>query len=88
MTCEALQRTEVKEFRHWLRFVLILAFCTIISCFFMVASSVGQSHAAAPRSVITLDPPTGWDLQVHAFDAQGNALPEGRQISVAWGKSK
>ena len=26
-------------------------------------------------SAITLDPPIGWELQVHAFDAQGNALP-------------
>jgi hypothetical protein len=77
MNYEALHRTEVKEFRHWLRFVLVLASCTIVACFFTVASSAGQSHATAPRSVITLDPPTGWDLQVHAFDAQGNALPEG-----------
>jgi hypothetical protein len=27
-------------------------------------------------SAITLDPPTGWDFQEHAFDARGNALPE------------
>jgi len=27
-------------------------------------------------SAITLDPPTGWDLQVHAFDGRGNPLPE------------
>jgi hypothetical protein len=34
-----------------------------------------QIRGAGP-SAITLDPPTGWDLQVHAFDAKGNALPE------------
>ncbi|MGA9708374.1 MAG: Ig-like domain repeat protein [Candidatus Sulfotelmatobacter sp.] len=34
-----------------------------------------QIQAAVP-SAITLDPPTGWDLQVHAFDAHGNPLPE------------
>ncbi len=28
------------------------------------------------RSAITLDPPTGGDLQAHAFDAHGNLLPE------------
>jgi Bacterial Ig-like domain (group 3) len=27
-------------------------------------------------SAITLDPPIGWELQAHSFDAQGNALPE------------
>lgn len=76
MNCDASQRTEVKEFWHWLRFVLVLASCTIVANFFMVASSVGQSNAAAPRPAITLDPPTGWDLQEHAFDAHGNPLPE------------
>ncbi|MFZ0297861.1 MAG: Ig-like domain repeat protein [Candidatus Sulfotelmatobacter sp.] len=34
-----------------------------------------QIRTAGP-SAITLDPPTGWDLQVHSFDAKGNALPE------------
>ncbi len=30
----------------------------------------------ARESAITLDPPTGWELQEHAFDARGNPLPE------------
>jgi hypothetical protein len=30
----------------------------------------------APQPAITLDAPTGWDFQEHAFDARGNVLPE------------
>src|SRR5437868_9604036 len=29
----------------------------------------------APQPAITLDAPTGWDFQEHAFDARGNVLP-------------
>ncbi|HWE87189.1 MAG TPA: Ig-like domain repeat protein [Terracidiphilus sp.] len=42
-------------------------------------------HSQAPQSItvngtargtITLDAPSGWELQVHQFDAKGNRLPE------------
>ncbi len=39
------------------------------------SQALSQTRTAGP-SAITLDPPTGWDLQVHAFDAHGNPLPE------------
>ena len=39
------------------------------------SQELSHIRTASP-SAITLDPPTGWDLQVHAFDAKGNALPE------------
>jgi large repetitive protein len=35
-----------------------------------------HSQNSEPRAVITLDPPTGWDLQVHTFNTYGNRLPE------------
>ena len=76
MTCKALQQADVKDFRQGLRFVFAMASCMIVSCFFLIISSVGQSITARPHSAITLDPPTGWDLQEHAFDARGNALRE------------
>lgn len=76
MNCRALRPTKEKRFRWWLRSALVLASCMIVACFFLVASSVGQSTTALKESVITLEPPTGWDLQEHAFDAQGNPLPE------------
>jgi Bacterial Ig-like domain (group 3) len=40
------------------------------------ASEEHSQIGAEGNSAITLDPPTGWDLQVHAFDAKGNPLPE------------
>ena len=76
MNYETLQSTEVREFRQWRRSVLIFASCVMIACFFTVSSNVAQSIARRLQPVITLDPPTGWDLQEHAFDAKGNALPE------------
>jgi hypothetical protein len=48
----------------------------IVACCFMVASLVAQSHTALKQPSITLDAPTGWDLQEHVFDARGNLLPE------------
>lgn len=33
--------------------------------------------AQSPHPAITLDPPTGWELQTHAFDAGGKRLPDG-----------
>ena len=74
MTCKALQQADVKDFRQGLRFVFAMASCMIVPCFFTIRSSVGQSVTSRPHSAITLDPPTGWDLQEHAFDARGNAL--------------
>ena len=76
MNREASQPTEVKKFLQWPRSVLILAFCTIVACFFLIASSAAQSNTALKKPVITLDPPTGWDLQVQTFDSRGNRLPE------------
>jgi hypothetical protein len=35
-----------------------------------------RSAAPAVRPAITLDPPAGWELQVHAFDATGKPHPE------------
>jgi hypothetical protein len=65
--------------------------CLISSCLLGSWAASGQSQAvrvpaqlaaqmhsqgAEARPVIALDPPTGWDLQIHSFDAQGNRLPE------------
>lgn len=76
MNRKALQRTYASEFRRWSGSALILVSCMLLGCFLMVASSVAQSNSARPRTAITLDPPSGWDLQVHTFDAQGNRLPD------------
>jgi len=32
--------------------------------------------ARSPQPAITLDPPTGWELQAHSFDGKGNRLPD------------
>lgn len=69
MNCRALQ------FRLRLRSVLLLPFCLLTFFFFNLASSVGQT-STAPKRAITLEAPTGWDFQEHAFDARGNLLPE------------
>jgi hypothetical protein len=76
MNRQALQSTEVKKFLQWPRSVLTLAVCTIVASFFIIASSAAQSNATLRKPVITIDPPTGWDLQVDTFDSRGNRLPE------------
>src|SRR5260370_4394971 len=76
MNCRVSQWTAGKQFRQWLRSVLVLASCIVVFCFFNIASGVGQSITASKKTAITLEPPTGWDLQEHAFDARGNPLPE------------
>ncbi len=76
MNYETLQPTVVREFHQWRRAALMFASCVMIACFFTVASNVAQSVAGRSQRAITLDPPTGWDLQEHAFDAKGNVLPE------------
>src|SRR5208283_1804602 len=82
MNAACLEQMTARRFRQWL--IGSVAVCC------MSGYGLGQSATAAIRpapeersqirteggSAITLDPPTGWDLQVHAFDAQGNALPE------------
>src|SRR6185437_1755492 len=41
------------------------------------AQSVQPSDSArSPQPAITLDPPTGWELQAHSFDGRGNRLPD------------
>ena len=43
----------------------------------IISSLISSATIARPeQAVFTLQPPTGWDLQEHAFDSQGNALPE------------
>jgi sugar lactone lactonase YvrE len=32
--------------------------------------------ARSPQPAVTLDPPTGWELQAHSFDGRGNRLPD------------
>jgi len=32
--------------------------------------------ARSPQPAISLDPPTGWELQAHSFDGRGNRLPD------------
>lgn len=60
MNWKAMQRTNVKEFRQGPRSVFLFAFCMIMACFFMSATSVGQSSASqsisAPvrQSIISL----------------------------------
>jgi hypothetical protein len=59
--------------------------CLVLACLLtplihaQSANGVQSAPAATPveamQRVITLEPPTGWDLQVHAFDVHGNALP-------------
>src|SRR5208283_1157264 len=82
MNAACLEQMTARRFRQWL--IGSVAVCC------MSGYGLGQSATAAIRpapeersqirteggSAITLDPPTGWDLQVHAFDAQGNPLPE------------
>ena len=75
MNCRVLQPKEASQFRRGLRSALVLTSSTIVACFFIVASSDGQSITAPEQAAITLEPPTGWDLQEHGFDSQGNALP-------------
>jgi len=38
-----------------------------------VFAPLGRAQSSLPA--ITLDPPTGWELQSHAFDSNGNAMP-------------
>jgi hypothetical protein len=76
MNCAALQQRHVSLFPRRLRFILLWACCMVVGFAFTIASSAGQSKPAAPHGAITLDAPTGWDLQEHAFDTYGNRLPE------------
>lgn len=76
MNRKAPQQNDVSRFRQRLGSALILAFCTIIACFLVVASGLAQSKALRPTTSVTLDPPSGWDLQIQTFDAQGDRLPE------------
>ena len=82
MTLSVFRRMTFAGLRNYL-----ISACVLGSV--MVASGQDQAVHAPARpapertqirtesgAAITLDPPTGWDLQVHAFDAQGNALPE------------
>lgn len=66
-------------------------FCLAVACL-VPAVSQGQAsqsarlqspsamaaarNAAASTRAITLEPPTGWELQIHAFDNTGKRLPE------------
>ena len=51
-----------------------------LACLFSPHAQAQTSEAqpvtrTAPR-IITLDPPTGWELQVHSYDLMGNARPQ------------
>ncbi|HTX77048.1 MAG TPA: hypothetical protein VMD29_12640, partial [Terracidiphilus sp.] len=54
---------------------------SLLACLALIAlpacllSPPMQAQTAPP--VITLDPPTGWELQAHLFDGNGKRLPEG-----------
>jgi len=55
----------------------------------MVAMLLTVAGSAQPKQpVITLDPPTGWDSQIHNFDSQGQPQSEGpanfRRLGEAW----
>lgn len=76
MNCEASEHTSVTLFGQRLRLLLLLAACMTVACFLTAVSSLAQSVATRSKQVITLDPPTGWELQEHTFDSQGNRLPE------------
>lgn len=74
MNREALQRTEVQEFRHWLRFFLILGSCAMIACFFATTSSAGQSISTArPHSMVSL---------------ASTSKPEGESVARRAGESR
>ena len=76
MNCAALRQRHFTLFPRRLRFVLFWACCMMVGFVFTVSSSVGQTNTARPHWAITLDPPTGLDLQEHTFDAKGSLLPE------------
>lgn len=76
MNCTVSQQTYLRKSPRRLRLVFLWACCTIVGLVCTATSSVGQSIPARTHSAITLDAPTGWDLQEHAFDARGNALPQ------------
>jgi len=54
------------------------ALCLALACAITSASraqSVQPAHQVQPQPAITLDPPTGWELQAHTYDSKGVALP-------------
>jgi hypothetical protein len=87
MNCESLQRTEVQEFRHWLRFFLILGSCTMIACFFTTTSSAGQSISTArSHSIVSLastSKPEGESLARRAGDPRFENAPANYHVFAA-----
>jgi len=62
------------QVRPWLKSVCFLAACLIVS-FLLCVASFAQSASLQKRS-ITLEPPTGLELQEHLLDSRGEALPQ------------
>ncbi len=58
----------------------IAGLSTVMACTFCLAAHAQSVQpnlsARSPQPVITLDPPTGWELQTHAFDGKGHRLPD------------
>jgi hypothetical protein len=60
-----------------------LAVCLALACALTVHANAQSDHAqsnlrmgAVAQPAITLDPPTGWELQSHLYNSRGNLLPE------------
>jgi hypothetical protein len=57
---------------------LLLGTATVLHLPLLAQSpQLAQPASPAANSVITLDPPTGWELQSHLFDSSGTQLHEG-----------
>jgi hypothetical protein len=91
MNFKAAQKRNVQKFRQWLRLVSILAFCMIVACFFIVASSIGQSivsqsSTTEPQSVISLAPspkPDAENLALRAGNSRFENAPANYHVFTA-----
>ena len=61
-----------------LEFVKVSALCAVLAllCLQPMHIAAQSSRVITTSPAITLDPPTGLDLQAHAFDSKDNRLPE------------
>ena len=55
-------------------------FSAVLACALPLAAHAQNVQAdlstRLPRPAVTLEPPTGWELQAHSFDGKGNRLPD------------
>lgn len=60
---------------HASRIALALAFACALPIRAHAQTAPASLPAAPPHPAITLEPPSGWELQAHSFDARGTRLP-------------